>query len=430
MPRVVVVGLGPGAEGLVTAGTLDAIAACPTRFVRTTRHPSVGLLGEPTSFDDVYETADELDDVYRTIVERLVAAANEHGEVLYAVPGSPSVRERSVALLRADPRVEVEVVPAMSFLDLTWSRLGVDPVAERAQVVDGHRFAVDAAGLPGPMLVCHCDRRDALSELKLSIDPWPAARPVVLQGLGTTNERIFEVDWADLDRVVEPDHLTSVYLPRLESPVGAALGGLVELMRRLRADCPWDAQQTHSSLRAYLLEESYEVLEAIDAFDPESGDGVEALEEELGDLLFQVVFHSALAAEEGWFDLADVAVGVTDKLRARHPHVFGGAEVADIADLRRQWEERKVAEKGRGSTYEGIPRALPALAYASKVLSKASSAGDEVSLDAAGPDAPRVSSAEREVAARLLDVVRDARERGVDPEQALRAALDAWLTPR
>lgn len=426
MTRVVVVGLGPGDEGLVTTATLDAIAACPVRFVRTRRHPSVGLLGEATSFDDVYDAAEELDDVYSTIVDRLVAAANEHGEVLYAVPGSPSVRERSVALLRSDLRVEVEVVPAMSFLDLTWSRLGIDPVAERLQVVDGHRFAVDAAGLPGPMLVCHCDRRDALSEIKLSIEPWPAARPVVLQGLGTSGERIFEVDWVDLDRVVEPDHLTSVYLPRLESPVGAAFGALVELMRRLRADCPWDAQQTHASLRAYLLEESYEVLEAIDAFDPDSGEGAEELEEELGDLLFQVVFHSALAAEEGWFDLADVAAGVTDKLRARHPHVFGDAEVANVADLRRQWEERKVAEKGRGSTYEGIPLALPALAYASKVLSKAASAGDEVSFDPdLGPD-----DGSAPISTALLAVVGRAREAGVDPEQALRRALDTWLSNR
>lgn len=425
MPRVVVVGLGPGDEGLVTAATLEAIAAGERRYVRTRRHPSVGLLGDAVSFDDVYDTADSLDAVYETIVERLVDAANEHGEVLYAVPGSPAVRERSVALLRADPRVEVEVVPAMSFLDLTWSRLGVDPVAERVQVVDGHRFAVDAAGLPGPMLVCHCDRRDALSEIKLSVEPWPSERPVLLQGLGTAEERIVEVEWADLDRVVEADHLTSVYLPRLVSPVGAAFGGLVELMRRLRAECPWDAQQTHASLRAYLLEESYEVLEAIDAFDPDTGEGAEALEEELGDLLFQVVFHSALAAEEGWFDLADVAAGVTDKLRARHPHVFGDAEVADVADLRRQWEERKLAEKGRASRYEGIPKALPALAYAAKVLGKAATAGDDVDLVAVG-----IPSAESEVAATLLDVVRVARERGVDPEQALRAALDAWLTPR
>ena len=234
------------------------------------------------------------------------------------------------------------------------------------------------------------------------------------------DEQIAPVAWADLDRVVEADHLTSVYLPRLVAPVGAAFADLMELMRTLRAECPWDREQTHASLRRYLLEESYEVLEAIDGYDPESGEGSDHLEEELGDLLFQVVFHSALGSEAGWFTLADVATTVTEKLRARHPHVFAGATVSGVDELRATWEQQKQREKGRGSIYEGIPAALPALAYATKVLRKASAAGHDVQL---GDD----ETADSATAERLMAVVVEANGSGVDAEQALRAALDSWL---
>ncbi|HEX4818719.1 MAG TPA: SAM-dependent methyltransferase, partial [Acidimicrobiales bacterium] len=154
--RVVVVGLGPAGPDLVTAATAAAIERITTRFVRTTRHPAVDVVEPATSFDEVYEQASTLDDVYRTIVDALVASADTNGEILYAVPGSPVVAERTVALLRdaaAAGRIELEVLPALSFVDLAWARLGVDPVASGARIVDGHRFAVEAAGVPGPLLV-------------------------------------------------------------------------------------------------------------------------------------------------------------------------------------------------------------------------------------------------------------------------------------
>src|SRR5690606_30345049 len=140
----------------------------PVRFVRTTRHPSAGLVAPATAFDDLYESAERLDEVYAGIVEALVEAAGRHGEVLYAVPGSPRVAERSVELLAGDPRVDVVVHPALSFADLAWVRLGVDPLAGGVRLVDGHRFAVEAAGERGPLLVAQCDSRDVLSEIKLA----------------------------------------------------------------------------------------------------------------------------------------------------------------------------------------------------------------------------------------------------------------------
>jgi len=179
--------------------------------------------------------------------------------------------------------------------------------------------------------------------------------------------------------------------PLLTAPVAAELMDLVELVRRLRADCPWDAKQTHASLTRHLLEESYEAIDAIEELTrAEAGEGDEAvavthLEEELGDVLFQVVFHATLASEEGRFTLADVARGVHDKLVSRHPHVFGDVVADSPEAVVANWEVIKQAEKQRESVTDGIPLALPALALATKLQRKASAVG--VSADGAGDDA-------------------------------------------
>jgi tetrapyrrole methylase family protein/MazG family protein len=439
--RVVVVGLGPGGPDLVTAGTLAAVEAHPHRYLRTRRHPAASVVGTATSFDDVYDGAQVLDDVYPAIVERLVAEASEHGEVLYAVPGSPVVAERTVDLLAADPRVDVDVVPALSFLDLAWARLGVDPIAVGVRVVDGHRFAVEAAGERGPLLVAQCDSQAVLSEVKLALDagPEPSLAPdagvVVLQRLGLADESVTVVPWPDLDRVVEADHLTSLYLPHLAAPVAREVARFVELVAALRAGCPWDAEQTHQSLQRHLLEESYEVLEAIDRLDAETGEGMEHLEEELGDLLFQVLFHSQLATEEGWFTLADVATTVHDKLYARHPHVFGDVTVDGADDVVRNWEQIKKAEKARESVFDGVPAALPALLQAVKVQKKAATLADQgldlasaahVALPAAALAAADEAPSDDTVGDLLFAVVDLARLAGVDPENALRTATSRY----
>jgi tetrapyrrole methylase family protein / MazG family protein len=426
-PRVVIVGLGPGDAGLISVAASEAIAAIGVRFVRTSRHPSAGLVAPATSFDDLYESADGIAEVYDGVVNAVVAAARSHGTVLYAVPGSPLVAERTVELLRADRRVEVSVVPALSFLDLAWDRLGVDPVQAGVRLVDGHRFAVEAAGHSGPFLVAQCYHTLVLAEIKLAVEAGPAV--TVLQRLGLPDEAVFELAWEDLDRRVRPDHLTCLWVPALAESVAAELVRFDELVHTLRARCPWDRQQTHRSLTRHLIEETYEVLEAIDELDDPAG--YAHLEEELGDLLFQVAFHATLAAEQGQFTLADVARGIHDKLVERHPHVFGppGQPVPD-------WEEMKKVEKGRSSVMDGVPGNLPSLLYAFKLQSKAASVGfdwkdvtgarrkvseelDElrhawISEAGAGP------AVNDELGDVLFSVVNVARHLGVDPEAALR----------
>ena len=424
-PRVVIAGLGPAGPDLLTAGTLAALADVPHRFLRTRRHPAAGAVDDAVDFDHLYESEPSFEAVYAAIVEAVVAGAVEHGTVLYAVPGSPVVAERAVELLVADPRVTTEVLPALSFLDLAWARLAVDPVALGARLVDGRRFDTQAAGERGPLLVGQCDQDHVLSDIKLALDDGPPV--VVLQRLGLPDEVVRTVAWDDLDRVVQPDHLTSLWIPELAEPVAGELARFHELVRRLRAECPWDREQTHASLARHLLEETYEVLDAVDHVDEAAGAGFEDLEEELGDLLFQVVFHSVLATEEGQFTLADVTRGIHDKLRARHPHVFDPQPgVTDTAYLTAEWERRKVEEKGRASVMDGIPSALPALAYAAKVQKKAASQGVDWRTLVDEPD--------DSIAARLLALVDESRAAGTDPETDLRAASnrlrDAFIARR
>lgn len=420
-PLLHVVGLGPGGADLVTAGTAELVARFPThaRYLRTERHPAAVVVEGATTFDDVYDAAATIDEVYPAIVEELVARADEHGEVLYAVPGSPVVAERTVELLLADERVEARVHPALSFLDLTWARLGVDPLELGVRLVDGHRFATEAAGERGPLLVAQCDHPFVLSDVKLAVEDPPEVPVTVLQRLGLPDERLFEVEWSELDRAVQPDHLTSLWIPELGEPLAGELVRFDELMRRLRAEDPWKEAQTHRSLQRYLLEEAHEVLEAIDHYDPATGEGADELCDELGDLLYQVVFHAAIARDAGWFTLADVIRSIHDKLVRRHGHLFGpgAGGTPGIDELVSTWEADKRDELGRDSVLDGIPGSLPALARAAKVLKRAEALGG-------GAEAPGADLDDERLGAALLELVEAAHAAGLNAENALRRATD------
>ena len=442
-PRVTVVGLGPAGADLVTEGTRALIEAVPpaARFVRTLRHPSAGVVAPATDCDDLYRSAQRIEQVYEAIVERLVAAARHHGTVLYAVPGSPAVAERSVQMLLGDGRVDAEVHPALSFADLAWSRLGVDPLAGGVRIVDGQRFAGEAAGERGPLLVAQCDSAETLSAVALAL-PAPSAVVWVLHHLGLESERVERTRAGELARWEPVDHLTSLYIPEMAEAPAAELVRFGELVATLRAECPWDRRQTHRSLRRHLLEEVYEVLEAIDGLPQPAapgdataaGEGYEHLEEELGDLLFHVFFHATLAAEQGQFTIGDVVRQVDAKLRRRHPHVFGPAAGAagEEESLDAGWEQIKRAEKGRTSAMDGIPEALPALLGALKVQKRAEAAGLDRSSETTAParlraalEVPPAQRDEGWLGSLLFEVVELARHCSLDPESALRAATNA-----
>ncbi len=436
-PRIVVVGLGPAGPEYVTEHTRAEIARVAHRYLRTDRHPSASLVPDADTFDDVYEAADTFADVYAEIADRLAAAAQLHGEVLYAVPGSPLILERTVRALRTVQRIECTIHPAMSFLDIAYARLGIDPVEANVTLVDGHEFAIAAAGMAGPLLVAHTHANWVLSDIKLAVENATGDEPVViLQRLGSPDERITHTTWAELDRTVEADHLTSIYIPHLAAPVGSELVRFHQLARTLREQCPWDQEQTHQSLVRYLLEETYEVVDALHALDPEDPTTDDALIEELGDLLYQIEFHATIAEQEGRFTMADVAQGVHDKLVRRHPHVFGDVVADDTHTVLANWDLIKQQEKGRTSVFEGVPHSLPSLSYADAVQRKAAKVGfDWPDVDGAWPkieeEAAEVRAAVHaadtaavrdELGDLLFAVVNVARHLGVEPEAALRAA--------
>ena len=454
--RVVIVGLGPaGADHLLPVARV-ALAGASRRFVRTARHPAVEELAAEgialESFDAHYDRASDLDSAYEEMVRTLLAAVADGGEVAYAVPGNPAVAERTVALLHEAAgrgEVEISMVAGLSFTDLAWARLGVDPMARDARVVDGR--AIETAELAGPVLIAQCDNAFVLSDVKLALlehlDPETPIR--VLQRLGLPDEHMITVELSELDRTVEPDHLTSLFVDVETGAAGAAreIVRLLQLAKRLRdpGGCPWDAEQTHHSLTRYLLEESYEVVEAVEALPLDAPGGsvpipagaYAALEDELGDLFYEVVFHAVLAEEAGGFTMADVARGIHDKLVRRHPHVFGDV-VADGSVPERQisaarvvknWEQIKLGEKGTTSLVEGITPGLPSLLYTNKLFRKAASIGldpgnaDEalsrIDLALAGFRAQNLEL-EDALAQVLAATVVLARVGGVDAESALR----------
>jgi len=456
--RVVVVGLGPGGVDLLLPAARAAIETVPTRFARTTRHPAVEELAAAgirfEGFDEQYERGADYHAVYGAIVDALVESAAAHGEVLYAVPGNPEVAERTVALLReqgAQGAIDLQVIPGLSFIDLAWSRLGVDPMRDGAHVVDAQEFGAQAAGRTGPLLIGHCIDRFVLSEVKLALlDVIDAEHEVVvLQRLGLPDESITRVVLAELDREIEPDHLTSVFVDLGDRSPAREYVELLELAARLRGPggCPWDAEQTHHSLTRYLLEEAYEVVEAVESlpFDAPGGSpGAELpaayarLEDELGDLLYQIVFHALLAEEAGAFTMSDVARGIHDKLVRRHPHVFADVEAENTEAVMRNWEQIKKDEKGERSIVAGITPGLPSLLYAHKLYRKAASIGLEpgTAVDAI----ERLSSVtnrlgavadddvERVLGDLLAAAVVFARARGIDAESSLRAWSTAFRT--
>ncbi len=180
---------------------------------------------------------------------------------------------------------------------------------------------------------------------------------------------------------------------------------LIEVMHTLRQKCPWDAEQAHESLMPYLVEETLEVVEAVE-------DGSDAaLVEELGDLLLQVAFHAEIAAQQSRFDIDDVARGIADKLVARHPHVFASEPVPD--DMLSTWEQRKRAEKGRTSALDGIPGRMSALTRAAKVIARSERHGLDVAPTSGGAD----------LGQRMLALVAEAHAEGLDAEQLTRAAV-------
>jgi len=381
MGEITIVGLGPGAFGLLTVATLERIQSARPLLLRTAKHPTVTELIARgiafTSYDHVYEEQDSFEKVYHAIANDCLAQAATGEDVVYAVPGSPLVAERTVILIREralEQGITVNILPGMSFLEVLYTRLAIDPI-EGLTVID----AMDVPSLPPKLgtalVVTQVYNVHVASEVKLALmEYYPDDYGVVVvKALGLPEEEILRVPLFEVDRISGIDHLTSLFVPSQLLTEEFTLDPIVEVMAVLRSPegCIWDFEQTHSSLRRYLVEEVYEVLEAIDLKDGDK------LCEELGDLLLQIVFHARIAEEDRAFSMQQVIDGITEKMVRRHPHVFGTVSVQDAADVVLNWEAIKKQEYGdqRPSILDGVPKGLPSLMQAYKLQSKASKVG-------------------------------------------------------
>ncbi|QEK11081.1 nucleoside triphosphate pyrophosphohydrolase [Crassaminicella thermophila] len=379
-----VIGLGPGSKEYLTIGAMEKMKKTKKIFLRTKKHPVVSYLKEQgicfESFDYVYEEKESFDQVYETIVDNLVSMLKDK-EVVYAVPGSPFVAERTIQLLiekSGNEGFSLEFISSVSFIEAMLHTLKKDPI-KGLQIIDGLQLDQQVPDIKTDVIVTQVYNKFVASEMKLRLmEYYPDEHTiVVVRGAGIPDEeKVENIKLYELDHVEWLDYLTSIYIPRIDDNTVKFynMNDLMEIMKKLRGKdgCPWDIKQTHKSLRPYLIEEAYEVLEAIDNED------MDLFEEELGDLLLQIVFHAVIASENGQFDMRDVITGICKKLIYRHPHVFKEEKVDSASKAVMSWEKMKRKEKKEDTYTDGlrrIPKHLPALMKSYKVQGKAADVG-------------------------------------------------------
>ncbi len=376
MGKITVVGLGPGTADAVTQKAWNVLRQAKEIYVRTREHPVVAILTRYTkvhSFDEVYAQAETFSEVYETIAQRVITLGTRPEGVVYAVPGHPRVGEATTPRIEAlaqQADIPVQIVEGISFVDTVCNAVGLDPM-NGLTVYDAMLIAQEhfpKVNTDYPLILGQLYDRSLASDVKLTLmAAYPPEHEVILiQRAGTPDVRVERFPLYTLDHRHTFDHMTALVVPPWPHP--SSYEAFQEIVHHLRSPegCPWDRKQTHQSLRRYLLEETYEVLDALDRDDPD------ALKEELGDLLLQIGLHVAIAGEGQEFLLGDVIGHIVDKMIRRHPHVFGDVEVSGAEEVVRNWEAIKQAEKGQKTEdpFAGIPLALPGLLRAGKVAKR------------------------------------------------------------
>ncbi|MHA6260526.1 bifunctional methyltransferase/pyrophosphohydrolase YabN [Sporosarcina sp. CAU 1771] len=381
MQTLTVIGLGAGDLDQLSMGVFRQLKEATYIVARTDQHPAIAELRAEgisiASFDELYEANDSFQQVYEDIVEQLIKLCAEK-PVTYVVPGHPLVAEQTVQLLVEKERqglIDLKIAGGNSFLDPIFAALRIDPI-EGFQLLDGTDLKRDDVKMTQHILIGQVYDAFVASEVKLSLmEKYSYDHPItIVTAAGSRGENLRTVPLYELDRVTEIDNLTTVYVPpvkELENRL-KEWSSFREIIAKLRAPdgCPWDREQTHESLKRYLVEEAHELLEAIDSEDDE------AIIEELGDVLLQVFLHAQIGEDDGYFTLEDILGVVSTKMIRRHPHVFGDGEVADSEEVLQNWQAIKSGEKPQlNSVLDGQNRSSSSLLTAYNYQKEAAKVG-------------------------------------------------------
>lgn len=383
LKKILVVGLGAGDIEQLPLGIYRLLKQSELTYLRTKEHPVIKELMEEgmkfQSFDDVYEKHDTFEAVYEEISDHLMRLA-ENNSILYAVPGHPLVAERTVQLLleHGESRdISVEIRGGQSFLDPLFQVLKIDPI-EGFQLLDATSLRKDEIEIRQHIIIGQVYDTFMASEVKLTLmEKLPDDYEVyIVTAAGSKDESVRSVPLYELDREVTLNNLTSVYVPPIsdDSILYKQFSKLRQIIAELRGPngCPWDKEQTHHSLKKYLIEEAYELIEAINEED------IDHMVEELGDVLLQVMLHAQIGEDDGYFSIDEVIESISAKMVRRHPHVFGDKQVKTADDVVRNWQEIKKEEKGMEQTtslLDHVGNHLPNMLRAYELQKRAAKVG-------------------------------------------------------
>ncbi|MGB9679285.1 MAG: nucleoside triphosphate pyrophosphohydrolase [Thermoanaerobacteraceae bacterium] len=386
MGNIFVVGLGPGDKGSLTLDTIDKITFADKVLLRTIKHPVVSYIENLgikfESFDEFYNKYETFEEVYENIAWEIINIAKKYQNIVYAVPGNPFVAEKTVELLlnfsRSCSDIKIEVIPAMSFIDAIVNDLQIDPV-HSIKIIDGLSLDKQQVDKRCSNIITQIYNRFVASDVKLKLMDIYGDDYIVtmIKSAGIKkDQRIEKLPLYMIDRLDWIDYLTSLYIPPVNGIIQDKydIYDLLYIMEILRSEkgCPWDKAQNHKTLEKYLLEECYEAIEAIEL------NSDEKMIEELGDVLFQVVFHSQIAKERGTFDFNDVADTLCKKMIKRHPHIFAEENTKTPSEVSVEWDEIKKKEKrinNNTDNLRSVPKYMPALLRSLKVQERAAKVG-------------------------------------------------------
>ena len=452
MGKIYVLGLGPGNVDALTLGVVNRIKSGDRNYLRTENHPTIEYFKNNNiyyeSYDYVYENQEDFQKVYEYIVKDLINKSQEYQNINYLVPGNPMVAEKTVELLlnSEDKDLEIEILIAVSFIETIVELMGVDPI-NGLKIVDGIGFQIKDVDINLDCIITQVYNNKVASDIKLVLsqvygDEYEIC--LINNGGIIGKEEIYKIPIYELDRIHSIGSLTSIYIPKVDKIDKKiySMADTIETVEILRSEngCPWDREQTHKSLRACVIEEAYEVVEAIDNED------IDNLAEELGDLLLQVVLHSQIGLEEGEFNIYEVFTKLNKKMIFRHPHVFNEKKVENSEEVVYNWNKLKFKDRDiitYTDTLKDVPR-LPALLRSFKVQKRAGEIGfdwEDVkgALDKVREEYYEVMEAidnfeggdvekiEEELGDLLFSVVNVCRFLDVNPEVALNKTINKFI---